>query len=98
METTDDTNRRAEEFGTVFVADVDVEWRSLIADGATVVVEQRMRATLAHGGRFANDYCFVFELVGGRIHRVLEYMDTALGHALFRTPGRDEEMVTRPPV
>ena len=87
-----------EEFGTVFVADVDIEWRSVIAEGDTVVVEERMRATLAHGGRYANDYCFVFELAGGRIHRVREYMDTALGHAWFRSPAPDEETVTRPPL
>lgn len=71
------------EFGTVFVDDVSVEFRGVHAAGDTVVVEERMQATLANGGRYDNDYCFVFELVGGRIHRVREYMDTRRGAAYF---------------
>lgn len=71
------------EFGTVFVDDVSVEFRGVHAAGDIVVVEERMQATLANGGRYDNDYCFVFELVGGRIHRVREYMDTRRGAAYF---------------
>jgi uncharacterized protein (TIGR02246 family) len=71
------------EFGTVFVDDVSVEFRGVYADGDTVVVEERMQATLPNGGHYDNDYCFVFELVGGRIHRVREYMDTGRGTAWF---------------
>ena len=48
-----------------------------------VVVEERMRATLADGGRYDNDYCFVFELENGLIRRVREYMDTAKGHRMI---------------
>jgi hypothetical protein len=33
-------------------------------------------------GLTANDYCFVFELRDGLIHRVREYMDTARGHRM----------------
>ena len=39
-----------------------------------------MSARLANGNTYRNDYCFVFELRDGRIHRVREYMDTARGH------------------
>jgi hypothetical protein len=38
-----------------------------------------MSATLANGNHYTNDYCFVFELRDGLIHRVREYMDTAKG-------------------
>jgi uncharacterized protein len=73
-------------FPTVFVADVAVDFTGVFADGDTVVVEERMRATLAHGGHYDNDYCFVFELRDGRIHRVREYMDTQRGARWFAAP------------
>jgi ketosteroid isomerase-like protein len=74
------------EFGSVFVADVSIEFRGCYADGGTVVVEARMQATLAHGGRYDNDYCFIFEMDNGLIKRVREYMDTQRGAAWFRPP------------
>jgi uncharacterized protein len=74
------------EFGAVFVADVSVEFTGVFADGDTVIVEERMRGTLAHGGHYENDYCFVFELRDGRIHHVREYMDTQRGARWFATP------------
>jgi ketosteroid isomerase-like protein len=36
-----------------------------------------------NGNHYANDYCFVFELRDGLIHRVREYMDTARGHRMI---------------
>ena len=74
------------EFGTVFVADVSIDFRGLHADGDTVVVEERMQATLAHGGHYDNDYCFIFELENGLIKRVREYMDTQRGARWFGSP------------
>jgi uncharacterized protein len=71
------------EFGTVFVANVSIDFRGLYADGDTVVVEERMQATLAHGGHYDNDYCFIFELENGLITRVREYMDTQRGARWF---------------
>jgi ketosteroid isomerase-like protein len=56
-----------------------VDFRGFYADGDVVVVEETMTATAA-GVPYVNDYCFVFELVGDRIHRVREHMDTARGH------------------
>jgi ketosteroid isomerase-like protein len=76
------------EFGRVFVADVSIDFRGCYADGDTVVVEARMQATLAHGGHYDNDYCFIFEMDHGLIKRVREYMDTQRGAAWFRTPVR----------
>ncbi|MBN6053543.1 nuclear transport factor 2 family protein, partial [Nonomuraea sp. RK-328] len=70
------------DFPRMFVADVAVDFRGLYADGDVVVVEETMRATLAGGNVYRNDYCFVFELRDGLIHRVREYMDTAKGHRM----------------
>ncbi|MEJ3652447.1 nuclear transport factor 2 family protein [Actinomycetes bacterium KLBMP 9759] len=72
-----------EEFPAIFAADVEVEFRSVIAEGSTVVVEERMRATLDSGRPYENDYCFVFELRDGLVHRIREYMDTRRGVELF---------------
>jgi uncharacterized protein len=74
------------EFGSVYVADVDVAFRSIVAEGDTVVTEVRLQGTLAHGGHYDNDYCFVFEVAGDRIHRVREYMDTRRGAEQFAHP------------
>jgi len=73
-------------FGTevrkLFVADIAAEFRGFYADGNIVVIEQRLRATLANGNAYDNDYCFVLELENGLIHRVREYMDTAKGNRM----------------
>lgn len=74
------------EFGSVFVADVAIDFRGIYADGDTVIVEERMQATLAFGGRYDNDYCFIFELEDGLIKRVREYMDTQRGARWFEAP------------
>ncbi|MGC7100962.1 nuclear transport factor 2 family protein [Amycolatopsis lurida] len=70
----------AEDFPRFFVSDVAVTFHGFHADGDRVVVEETMTATLANGNHYENDYCFVFELRDGLIHRVREYMDTARGH------------------
>ena len=68
-------------FPRLFVADVDVAFSHLHCDGDTVILEERMQATLASGRHYDNDYCFVFELREGLIARVREYMDTQKGRA-----------------
>ncbi|WP_219469846.1 nuclear transport factor 2 family protein [Nonomuraea rhizosphaerae] len=70
------------DFPRLFAADVELNFRGFYADGDVVVVEETMRATLANGNAYRNDYCFVFELRDGLIHRVREYMDTANGHRM----------------
>ena len=72
----------AEDFPRFFVSDVTVTFHGFYADGERVIVEETMTATLANGNHYANDYCFVFELQDGLIHRVREYMDTARGHRM----------------
>lgn len=51
-----------------------------------MIVEERMRATLANEGHYDNDCCFVFEMQDGRIRRVREDMDTRRGAEWFATP------------
>ncbi|QWF78425.1 nuclear transport factor 2 family protein [Amycolatopsis sp. CA-230715] len=72
----------AEDFPRLFARDVTVTFHGLYADGDRVIVEETMTATLADGRHYANDYCFVFELREGLVHRVREYMDTARGHRM----------------
>ncbi|GAA3513395.1 ketosteroid isomerase-like protein [Streptosporangium album] len=71
------------DFPRMFVADVTVDFRGFSADGDVVVVEETMQATPANGNVYRNDYCLVFELRDGLIHRVREYMDTANGHRMM---------------
>jgi ketosteroid isomerase-like protein len=73
----------AEDFSRVFARDVTVTFHGFHADGTRVVVEETMTATLANGNHYANDYCFIFELQDGLIHRVREYMDTARAHRMM---------------
>jgi ketosteroid isomerase-like protein len=68
-----------EEFGRLFVDDVQSEFTSLFADGGTVIVEQRLQARLVNDRRYDNRYCFVFVVEDGRIRQVREYMDTLGG-------------------
>jgi uncharacterized protein len=71
----------ATEIRKLLVADVAAEFRGFYADG-DIVIEQRLRATLANGKAYDNDYRFVLELKNGLIHRVREYMDTAKGNRM----------------
>jgi len=72
----------ATEIRKLFVADVSADFRGFYADGNVVVIEQRLRATLANGNAYDNDYCFVLEFESGLIRRVREYMDTAKGNRM----------------
>ena len=58
---------------------VEISFRGVYADANTVIVEERMRATLPGGRPYDNDYCFVFVVEGERISEVREYMDTRKG-------------------
>lgn len=73
----------ADEFPAVFGSEVAIDFRTVIAEGDTVVVEERMRATLPSGRPYDVEYCFVFELRDGLINRVREYLDTRRGLEMF---------------
>ncbi|MGH7818453.1 MAG: nuclear transport factor 2 family protein [Candidatus Binatia bacterium] len=45
------------------------------ADGDTVILELVNRGTSATGKAYENEYCFVFDLRGGKIQAIREYVD-----------------------
>jgi len=49
------------------------------ADSDTVILEHRLRATLANGRSYDNDYCYVIKVRGEQICQMREYMDTLGG-------------------
>jgi ketosteroid isomerase-like protein len=75
----------AEDLPRLFARDVAVTFHGLHTDtdGKRVTVEATTTATLANGNPYSNDYCFVFELRDGLIHRVREYVDTARAHRMI---------------
>jgi uncharacterized protein len=44
-------------------------------DDNTVIVELTNQGKVANGKDYRNEYCFVFEVEGGKIRRVREYVD-----------------------
>lgn len=72
----------AEELPSLFAHGLTVVPVGAHADGERATVEATVTATLSSGNHYANDYCFVFELRDGLVHRVREYVDTALGHRM----------------
>jgi ketosteroid isomerase-like protein len=73
----------AEEFPRLYVRDVALSFRGIHTDGERITVEATMAAILNNGNPYANDYCFVFELRNGLIHRAREYVDTAREHHMI---------------
>lgn len=73
----------ADEFPAIFGSEVSIDFRAVVGEGSTVVVEERMRAVLPSGRMYEVDYCIVFELYDGLIHRVREYLDTRRGLELL---------------
>lgn len=55
-----------------------LEVRSMIVDGDTAVVQQRLTATVANGTAYDNQYCWVYTCRDGQIARMEEYADTLL--------------------
>src|SRR5580704_13462172 len=45
-----------------FFGEVANHFRTVVAEGETVVVEHRLSATLPNGRPYVNDYCFVYEV------------------------------------
>ena len=51
---------------------------NLIAEGDQVVAEVRGEVMTKRGGRYNNEYCFIFRFRDGKIAEVIEYADTDL--------------------
>jgi ketosteroid isomerase-like protein len=71
------------EFRKLFPDGADFEFTKVLADGDTVVFEQRMRATTVGGRSYDNRYCWVFEMQDGKVKVIREYMDTHGGHRMI---------------
>jgi len=58
-----------------FPAGLKTELKKAYGDGDTVVVELVNRGTSATGKPYENEYCFVYEIAGGKIRAIREYVD-----------------------
>ena len=61
---------------TTGMSSYDLETRNAVAAGDCVVIEMRHRAEGLNGKRYETDHCLVFELRGGKIQAVREYIDS----------------------
>lgn len=57
-----------------------------VADGDVVVVEARGHNVTRAGAPYENHYCMVFTLRDGRLHELVEYMDTEYALAALGDP------------
>ena len=62
--------------GQTFPEGLQTEIRRMYGEGDTVVVELTNRGKVSNGKFYENEYCFVFEIEGGKIRRIREYADT----------------------
>ena len=63
-----------------FLDGAKFEFTKVIAEGDTVMFEQRMSGVACNQKFYDNRYCWVFEMEGGRVREMREYMDTYAGH------------------
>ena len=61
---------------TIFPNGLETQISRVYGDGDTIILELTNRGKLANGRDYENEYCFVFEVEGGKIRRVREYVDT----------------------
>jgi uncharacterized protein len=67
----------------LFPQGVQSEFTKVIAEGNTVVFEQRMTGRTINGRSYDNRYCWIFEMNGSRVRRIREYMDTFGGYVMI---------------
>src|SRR6516162_1542149 len=61
--------------GKAFPQGLRTEITKTHAAGDAVIVELTNRGKAFNGKDYENEYCFVFELEGGKIRRIREYVD-----------------------
>lgn len=71
-----------DDFPRLFSNGMEVEIISIVADKDRVVFEQRQKAVLSNGRAFDLLYVFIFEVSGGQVRRIREYMDTHSGRLM----------------
>jgi uncharacterized protein len=62
--------------GQAFPQGLQSEIHKMYCDGDTVIAEMTNRGKASNGKHYENEYCFVFEIEGGKIRRIREYVDT----------------------
>ena len=73
--------------GDQFEGSNRVEATRFIAEGDVIAVEGRNLSTTKRGDAYPNRYCWVFEMRGDQVARVIEYCDTALVDRVLVWPG-----------
>ncbi len=68
--------------------------KTVTACGGRVVVEAKGEGELADGTLYSPDYCMVFELAGGLITAMREYIDTEYVERDVLRPGQGRLMET----
>lgn len=58
----------------------------IIAEDDVVVVEARGKATTKSGQPYNQTYCYVFQLSGGKVRELTEYVDTELVNRVLGSP------------
>jgi ketosteroid isomerase-like protein len=66
----------ARQAAKMFPEGLKSELKRVYCDGDTVLIEMTNRGKFFNGRAYENEYCFVFEIEGGKIRRVREYVDT----------------------
>jgi len=69
--------------GEILEDGIKIGVKSITADGNRVVVEAKGQARSKAGLDYNNDYCLVFDLAGGKIQHVREYLDSELVTRVF---------------
>jgi ketosteroid isomerase-like protein len=60
----------------LFPGGLKSEIRRVYGEGDIVIVELTNRGKLGNGRDYENEYCFIYEIEGGKIRRIREYVDT----------------------
>jgi uncharacterized protein len=83
-------------FRRLFPDGAQFDFTKVVAEGDTVVFEQRMRATAINGRSYDNRYCWIFEMDGTRVRRIREYMDTHGGYRMLFGSESPRSLVDQP--
>src|ERR1700730_3329326 len=71
----DEVRKFVSGIGQTFPQGPQTEIRKTYSAGDAVIVELTNRGKVFNGKDYENEYCFVFELEGGKIRRIREYVD-----------------------
>jgi ketosteroid isomerase-like protein len=61
----------------------------IVAEDDIVVVEARGEVMTRAGKPYNQTYCYVFQLAGGEVRELTEYLDTALVNEVLEVPASD---------